>query len=109
MAKVWDPKDNCRFAKYTLWEMNDYRKYNPDIIHWNNGIWDLFRKDFSDDVFTPKQEYLKYIEMVLNDLNALLKDDIEYLTMPDCFHLNDKGVEICAERIAEVLDGLIGK
>ena len=148
---MWGPEDNCRFAKYTLWEMNEYRGYKPDIIHWNNDIWDLFRKDFLDDVFTPKEEYLKYIGMVMNefkkmagtivwasttparegcpflknheideynaaaaelmnkngvmvnDLNALLRGDVDNLTRPDGFHLSEKGVEMCAEKIAEVL------
>ena len=62
---VWAPDENCRFAKYTLTELPRYKvafskKENekteaakltptidikdnlikPDIIHWNNGLWD---------------------------------------------------------------------
>ena len=39
------PNENCRFAAYTrnslrLW-LPEFPK--PDIIHWNNGLWDVAR------------------------------------------------------------------
>lgn len=42
-ARVFGPSDNGRFALYTLMRLNDWLAEcgNPDLIHWNNGLWDL--------------------------------------------------------------------
>lgn len=42
-AHVFYPQDNCRFAQYTLREVNHWIAKCPelDVIHWNNGLWDI--------------------------------------------------------------------
>ena len=58
--EVWQPDDNWRFAKYTLrglWDWQDGIK-NADIIHWNNGLWDVCSL-FGDGEFTPLDEYVE--------------------------------------------------
>ena len=68
--EVWQPDDNCRFAKYTLrglWDWQDGIR-NADIIHWNNGLWDVCSL-FDDGEFTPIDEY---VEIMLR-LARLLK------------------------------------
>ncbi len=58
--EVWQPDDNCRFAKYTLrglWDWQDGLK-GADIIHWNNGLWDVCEL-FGDGEFTPVDEYVE--------------------------------------------------
>ena len=79
---VWAPVENCRFAKYTLNELKRYKVafskdkiekideaeltptvdetqnlIYPDIIHWNNGLWDLYHW-FEDGPMTPKEFYV---------------------------------------------------
>lgn len=56
---VWQPEDNCRFAKYTLRMLFDLRQEieNADVIHWNNGLWDAC-DIFGDGPFTPVEEYV---------------------------------------------------
>lgn len=57
--EVWQPNDNCRFAKYTLrglWDWQDGIR-GADIIHWNNGLWDVSDL-FGDGEFTPIDEYV---------------------------------------------------
>ena len=57
--KVWQPKENCRFCKFTLkGVMRDWRSYieGSDLIHWNNGLWDTM--DYGDGVFTSPDEYV---------------------------------------------------
>ena len=57
--EVWQPDDNCRFAKYTLrglWDWQDGIR-GADIIHWNNGLWDVCAL-FGDGEFTPVDEYV---------------------------------------------------
>jgi hypothetical protein len=58
--EVWQPDDNCRFAKYTLrglWDWQDGIR-GADIIHWNNGLWDVCSL-FGDGEFTPVEEYVQ--------------------------------------------------
>ena len=82
---VWGSEDNCRFAKYTLNELGrmlkafskrENLKYeqavlmpgevstpdmiSPDIIHWNNGLWDTSIVCKDDGAFTPINEYISY-------------------------------------------------
>ena len=150
-AEVVGPDDNCRFAKYTLWNMSIYLEEKPDIIHWNNGLWDAYYQEHIDGIFTAKFEYLNDIKRILmqmkqtdaiiiwasttpmrktctvlnnhdvdafnadvkemmdahgvrvNDLNGLLRHDIDALTVDDGYHLNEKGIALCAQKIADVV------
>ncbi len=42
-ALITGPEENGRFAKYTLHELPGWLRAlgRPDVIHWNNGLWDL--------------------------------------------------------------------
>ena len=56
--EVFQPEDNCRFVKYTLRLFFDYRDQikDSDVIHWNNGLWDIPAKLFEDgEPFTNEQ------------------------------------------------------
>ena len=69
--EVWQPDDNCRFARYTLrglWEWKDDIR-GADIIHWNNGLWDTC-SIFGDGEFTPIDEYVS----TMLRLGRLLKE-----------------------------------
>lgn len=57
---VWQPKENCRFSAYTLRLIFDNRAEigNADIIHWNNGLWDICDL-FGDGAFTDAETYVK--------------------------------------------------
>ena len=57
--EIWQPADNCRFAKYTLRGLWDWQEgiKGADIIHWNNGLWDVCEL-FGDGAFTPIDEYV---------------------------------------------------
>ena len=41
-VNVFFPDENCRFAQYTLREVERWTAKLPtvDVIHWNNGLWD---------------------------------------------------------------------
>lgn len=59
-AEITAPEENCRFAKYTLATFSEWIRVfgNPDIIHWNNGIWDA--SDFgTGECLTSVEEYKK--------------------------------------------------
>lgn len=53
--EVWSPEKNCRYTALTLNELRHYFKKFPDpeIIHWNNGLWDIAILYDDDGNFTP--------------------------------------------------------
>ncbi len=61
---VFGPQENCRFAAYTH---NTLRHWlptfpNPDIIHWNNGLWDTGHFYGEEENGTSLPVYLEYLE-----------------------------------------------
>ncbi|MBQ9759966.1 MAG: hypothetical protein IJW16_01305 [Clostridia bacterium] len=69
--EVFQPKDNCRFAKYTLRGLFDWAKdmEGSEIIHWNNGLWDVCDL-FGDGTFSTDKEY---VENMLRVARILVK------------------------------------
>ena len=59
-ANIFAPNDNCRFAQYTLRYLYDWAKDlecdKIDIVHWNNGLWDVLRIN-GDEPLTPIDVY----------------------------------------------------
>lgn len=57
--EVFQPIDNCRFAKYTLRGLFDWSKQmeGTNIVHWNNGLWDMCNL-FGDGPFSTEDEYV---------------------------------------------------
>ena len=68
--EVWSPEENCRFARYTLNCLRNYIEEcpNPDIIHWNNGLWDTAILYPEDGCFTPINEYIRDMKLILREL-----------------------------------------
>ena len=56
--EVYQPEDNCRFAKYTLRGLFAWEKAmeGSRVIHWNNGLWDICNL-FGDGPFSTEAEY----------------------------------------------------
>ena len=67
---VWSPEANCRYTALTLNELRHYlKKYpNPDIIHWNNGLWDTAIVYDDDGNFTPLDVYVQNLSRILKQL-----------------------------------------
>jgi hypothetical protein len=154
---VWQSEDNNRFAKYTLYNLSSYFKQmpDPDVIHWNNGLWDSCVKHAEDGPFTPVEEYVSDMLKILrelqkrtsnvifvktthtregfnfeginpnrrllvdvynnaivpelekrgvfiHDLNPLIDAD-DSLISDDNIHLSQKGIDICAKQVADVI------
>ena len=64
-AEVYAPDENCRFLQYTLrylheWASNVSSPETIDVVHWNNGLWDVLRI-LGDDIFTPIDMYKEYL------------------------------------------------
>ena len=73
-AEVFAPDENCRFAQYTLRYLYDWASKldceKIDIIHWNNGLWDVLRLH-GDEPLTPIDVYVTFLERVYNKLKKL--------------------------------------
>ncbi len=63
-ANVYMPNDNCRFAQYTLRYLYDWaNELDPakiDVVHWNNGLWDVLRIN-GDEPLTSIDMYEKML------------------------------------------------
>ena len=81
--EIWQPEDNCRFAKYTLRMLFDFRQdiENADVIHWNNGLWDAC-DIFGDGPFTPVEEYVQNMLRIADLLLSYGKKVIFATTTP---------------------------
>lgn len=68
-ADVSGPADNCRFAKYTLFYIPEWLSTfgKPDIIHWNNGLWDVSHSG-RDGNLSPMAHYVSDIMRVFAEL-----------------------------------------
>jgi lysophospholipase L1-like esterase len=81
---VWGPEENCRFAKYTAKQLPVWFGVvgTPDVIHWNNGLWDTTHLYAEDGPFTPLEEYLRYLAIVLRELRKRCPKVIFATTTP---------------------------
>lgn len=74
--EVFQPEDNCRFVKYTLRMLFDFREQikDSDVIHWNNGLWDISTGLFDDGLpFTSEEEFVENMLRVARELKKLGK------------------------------------
>ena len=66
-ALVQGPDDNCRFAQYTLRYLHQWAAEVDaaavDVVHWNNGLWDVLRID-GDEPLTPPDMYVAMLRRV---------------------------------------------
>ena len=68
--EVVAPRENSRFAKYALNELERWFEAcgEPDIIHWNIGLWDSAVVCKEDGMFTKPEEYLYYMSRIQREL-----------------------------------------
>ena len=61
------PEDNGRFAAYTLWQVNQELKWNPDIelVHFNNGYWDMNIEAPMTEAIHPIEEYVSFLRRIV--------------------------------------------
>lgn len=101
VANTYAPDDNCRFAQYTLRYIHNWAKEmdaaSIDVIHWNNGLWDVLRLD-GDEPLTPIDMYVHMLERVWRMLRQLFPNAkiifalstavLEEKARPDFFRYN---------------------
>jgi len=66
-ANVYAPDENCRFVQYTQRYLSEWVKdidcASIDVVHWNNGLWDLLHIE-GDDAFTDLDMYVHLLRRV---------------------------------------------
>ena len=95
--EVFQPEDNCRFVKYTLRMLFDFKAQieGSDVIHWNNGLWDTCTNLYDDGKpFSNEEEYVENMLRVAKELKKLGKRVIFATTTPVHyeFHFNDNSL-----------------
>ena len=115
-VKVFQPEDNCRFAKYTLRMLFDYKDQiaGSDVIHWNNGLWDVSDL-FGDGQFSTTEEYcqnmlriadilLKITPNVIFATTTPVSNNYPYQTSEDIARLNEAIVPLLKEKNIAIND-----
>ncbi len=67
-CEVCYSEDNGRFAAYTLWQANQmFKHYGPfDLVHWNNGYWDMNIEAPMTEAIHPIEEYLHFLRRIIH-------------------------------------------
>lgn len=80
---VFQPDDNCRFSKYTLRNLFDWKGQmsGTRIVHWNNGLWDICNL-FGDGPFSTEEEYVTNMLRIADILQAKYEKVIFATTTP---------------------------
>lgn len=94
--EVYQPDENCRFVKYTLRGLFEWRENitGADIIHWNNGLWDTTNLFSDGKPFTSEDEYVDNMLRVAKELKMIAPRVIFATTTPvrPDYEYNDNSV-----------------
>lgn len=66
----YDDVDNGRFSSYTLWQANQFFKNfgKFDVVHWNNGYWDMNVEAPMTDAMHPVEEYVHFLKRIIHEI-----------------------------------------
>ena len=118
IANVYAPDENCRFAQYTLRYLHEWASNVPkeemDVVHWNNGLWDVLRL-FGDEPLTDIETYGIMLKRVYKRIRILFPNAkvifalstavIEEWGDPNFFRYN-KEIEQYNQKAVEVMNEL---
>lgn len=84
-AEVYYPFENCRFLMYTLRYLGEWKAQlglgdDIDIVHWNNGLWDVLRL-YGDEPFTPIEQYKEQLVRVYKRIKLLFPKAKVYFSL----------------------------
>lgn len=117
-ANVYAPDENCRFAQYTqryIWEWtNGINGEEIDVVHWNNGLWDVLRLK-GEEPFTPLDMYVNTLERVYRMIRIFMPNAkiifatstavVEEMASPDFMRYN-KDIEEYNAAAASLMEKL---
>jgi hypothetical protein len=84
IAEVVGPQDNCRYSLYTATLLDQWIEECgiPDIVHWNNGLWDAGHDPNRFPSQIPIEMYCKNLEIIIKRLQRLEAQIIWATTTP---------------------------
>ncbi|MBQ3012894.1 MAG: SGNH/GDSL hydrolase family protein [Clostridia bacterium] len=100
--EVFQPDDNCRFAKYTLRMLFDYASVIREsrIVHFNCGHWDLC-EIFGDGTFSTEEEYVDNLVRIARILKSFC-DVVIFATTTPVLDANPYNRNCVIERFNEI-------
>lgn len=80
-ANVYAPNDNGRWAGYTLNSLRFWMPHlpNPDIVHWNNGLWDMGDDYSLGRPFSLPDEYISALERTIMVLRNMFGSELSII------------------------------
>ena len=106
--EIFQPGDNCRFAKYTLRGLFDWQEKmaGSRIVHWNNGLWDTCNL-FGDGSFSTEEEYVENMSRIADILLSRYDKVIFATTTPvrnENEHNNNENISKYNSLVVPVLE-----
>ena len=82
--EVFFPEDNGRFSSYTLWQMNQCFKNEGsfDLVHWNNGYWDMNPERPMNEPIHPVEEYVSILKRMIRLIRSQNAEPVFATTTP---------------------------
>lgn len=67
----YSPDNGC-FAAYTLWQANQMFKHEGpfDLVHWNNGYWDMNIEPPMTEAIHPVEEYIHFLRRIIRFIRS---------------------------------------
>lgn len=100
--EVYFSDDNGRFASYTLWQANQmFKEYGHfDVVHWNNGYWDMNVESPMTEAMTPIDEYSYFLRRIIrlcreNSDHIIFATTTPVLEKGSAFDVTNTGCYIC--------------
>jgi lysophospholipase L1-like esterase len=80
-ADVYGPEENGRWSGYTLNSLRFWLPYlpKPDIVHWNNGLWDMGDDYGLGRPFSLPEEYVSALERTIKVLYKLCGNNVKII------------------------------
>ncbi len=80
-ANVFGPAENGRWSDYTLNSLRFWlpQMPDPDIVHWNNGFWDIGDNYQEGTSYTPIDEYERDMGRIVKVLRQLISPDVKII------------------------------
>lgn len=80
-ANVFGPEENGRWSDYTLNSLRFWlpRMPDPDIVHLNNGFWDIGDNYKEGSSYTPIEEYERDMGRIVKVLRQLVSPDVQII------------------------------
>ena len=77
-ANVYGPNDNGRWSGYTLNSLRFWMPHlsDPDIVHWNNGLWDMGDNYNLGRPFSLPEEYVSALERTIRVLRNMFGEGL---------------------------------